>query len=294
MNERAVCNAERLVIQYGMGIVRQPFLRQMPWQVSHDGTPVILPRMGAITLNVQIGDSVYGMEGDHIEPGVSIKNPGPEENSALNLLSCIGNPAVVLSGEAKGAEGFVTGSHGGVDDLLVYFPRDVLERMTLEDKVQVRMRGRGMKILGFEERVHCVGIDPDLFEKMGIVVEDGVLIVPVAAKVPAHLMGSGIGEFSSAAGDYDIMTADWKEIQRHGLDHLRYGDVVLLENCDNTYGRGYLTGAVSIGVIVHGDCILMGHGPGVSTLFSAKTPCIRGRMDAHANLADFMGVPPVS
>ncbi len=39
------------------------------------------------------------------------------------------------------------------------------------------------------------------------------------------------------------MTADWDEIVRLGLDKLRYGDIVLLENCDNTYGRGYLTGA---------------------------------------------------
>lgn len=290
MSVKATCNADRLVIQYGMGVVRQPFLRVMPWQVSHEGNPMILPRMGSITLNVQIGDSVYGMEGDHVEPGVSIKNPGAEENNALNLLSCIGNPAKVITGEAKGSMGFVTGSHGGVDDLLLYFPRDVMEKMTVEDKIQVRMQGRGMKIHGFEDSVHCIGIDPILFEKMGITVEDGKLIVPVAARVPAYLMGSGIGEFSAVAGDYDIMTADRAEIQRLGLDQLRYGDIVLLENCDNTYGRGYLTGAVSIGVVIHGDCILMGHGPGVSTLFSAKIPVIEGRLDPHANLADFMGV----
>lgn len=290
MSERVRCNADRLVIQYGMGIVRQPYLRQMPWQVGHDGTAEILPRMGSITLNVQIGDSVYGMEGDHIEPGVTIKNPGDEENNALNLLSCVGNEAVVLTGEAKGGRGFVTGSHGGVDHLLVYFPRNVLEKMTLEDKVQIRMQGRGMKILGFEESVHCLGIDPALFEKMNITVENGKLIVPIAARVPAHLMGSGIGEFSAVKGDYDIMTADWDEICRCGLDQLRYGDIVLLENCDNTYGRGFLTGAVSIGVVIHSNCILMGHGPGVSGLLSAKTPVIEGRLDKRANLADLMGI----
>ena len=290
MAEKARCNAERLVIQYGMGVVRQPYLRAMPWQVSHDGVPVILPRMGSITLNVQIGDSVYGMEGDHVEPGVSIKNPGEEENNALNLLSCIGNPATVISGEARGDRGFVTGHHGGVDDLLLYFPRETLEKMTVEDKVQVRMQGRGMKIQGFEDTVHCVSVDPQLFEKLDITVEDGQLVIPVAARVPAYLMGSGMGEFSAVKGDYDIMTADRAEIRRLGLDRLRYGDLVLLEDCDNTYGRGYLRGAVTVGVIIHGDCVLMGHGPGVSTLFTAKTPVIRGRLDPHANLADLMGV----
>ena len=86
MCEKAKCNADRLVIQYGMGVVRQPYLRVMPWQVSHDGIPMILPRMGSITLNVQIGDSVYGMEGDHVEPGVSIKNPGGEQRLESSLL----------------------------------------------------------------------------------------------------------------------------------------------------------------------------------------------------------------
>ena len=290
MRTKAICNAERLVIQYGMGVVRQPYLRLMPWQISHEGVPMILPRMGSITLNVQIGDSVYSMEGDHVEPGVSIKNPGEEENNALNLLSCIGNPATVISGAAKGEKGFVTGSHGGVEDLLIYFPRETLEKMTVEDKVQVRMQGRGMKIQGFEDTVHCISVDPQLFEKMDIMVEDGRLVIPVAARIPAHLMGSGMGEFSAVKGDYDIMTADREEIRRLHLDRLRYGDIVLLENCDNTYGRGYLKGAVSIGVVIHGDCIFLGHGPGVSTMFSAKTPVIEGRLDCHANLADLMGV----
>ena len=187
MRTKAICNAERLVIQYGMGVVRQPYLRLMPWQISHEGVPMILPRMGSITLNVQIGDSVYSMEGDHVEPGVSIKNPGEEENNALNLLSCIGNPATVISGAAKGEKGFVTGSHGGVEDLLIYFPRETLEKMTVEDKVQVRMQGRGMKIQGFEDTVHCISVDPQLFEKMDIMVEDGRLVIPVAARIPAHL-----------------------------------------------------------------------------------------------------------
>ena len=66
---------------------------------------MILPRMGSITLNVQIGDSVYSMEGDHVEPGVSIKNPGRRRTMPLNLLSCIGNPATVISGAAKRRKG---------------------------------------------------------------------------------------------------------------------------------------------------------------------------------------------
>ncbi len=103
-----------------------------------------------------------------MEPGVSIKNPGEEENNAPE-------PALLhrqsghrdLRCRKKGEKGFVTGSHGGVDDLLIYFPRETLEKMTVEDKVQVRMQGRGMKIQGFEDTVHCISVDPQLFEKDG-------------------------------------------------------------------------------------------------------------------------------
>ncbi len=277
-------------MQSGLGQIRHAYLRKIPWQLRDDGKAMILPRMGSITYNVKIGDSVYGMEGDHIEPGVTIKNSKEEENNALSILSCIGNKATVITGEAKGEKGFVTGSHGGVDHLLIYFPRETLDKMTMEDKVQIRMQGCGLKIDGFEDTVHCMGIDPGLFDKLNITVENGKLIVPVVAKIPAYLMGSGIGESHAMSGDYDIMTADWDEILRLGLDKLRYGDFVMLENCDNTYGRGYFTGAVSIGVVVHSDCVLMGHGPGVSTIFTAKSPVIEGRITEEANLADIMGV----
>ena len=103
-------------------------------------------------------------------------------------------------------------------------------------------------------------------------------------------MGSGYGEASSHHGDYDIMTEDWEEIVRHGLDRLRFGDIVLLENCDTRYGRGYLTGAQTVGVVVHSDCIRMGHGPGVTTLLTSRTPIFEPVLSQRANLADIMGV----
>lgn len=290
MIQKAKCNEDKLIVQAGMGEIRQPFLRLMPWQISAEGKPMILPRMGSITYNAKIGDCVYGMEGDHVEPGVSIKNTSQEENNAINILSCIGNKATVITGEAKGENGFITGKHGGVEHVLVYFKQSTLEKLTLEDKIQIRMCGRGMKIEGFEESVHCINMSPELFHKMDIIVEDRKLKVPVTAKVPPQFMGSGMGEFSAMTGDYDIMTSDREELKKYGLDKLRYGDIVLLQDCDNTYGRGYKKGAVSIGVVVHSDCILLGHGPGVTVLFSSKEPIIEGYYDSHANLAEYMKI----
>jgi hypothetical protein len=134
------------------------------------------------------------------------------------------------------------------------------------------------------------GLEPELLDKLKITEKDGKLVIPVAGIVPAHLMGAGQGMGTGHTGDYDLMTADWDELVRNGLDKLRYGDIVLLQNCDNTYGRGYLTGAVSIGVVVHSDCTIMGHGPGITTIMTCKKPLIEGVLDKGANLADYMGV----
>ena len=286
---KAIINRERLVMQSIMGAIHHP-LAARPYRQDMWGRGHVLPATGAITYNVKIGDSVYAMECDHVEPGVSIQNPDKTENAALNTLACVGNEATVITGDAKGSKGFVTGTHGGIEHVLVYFAADVLDKMAIGDKIQIRAQGQGMKIQGFEDTVMAMNIDPNLFDKLNITVENGKLRVPVAGMVPAYLMGSGIGSASAASGDYDIMTADKEEIIRQGLDKLRYGDIVLLKDCDTSYGRGYLTGAVTIGIVVHSDCIITGHGPGVTTLLTAQTPVIEGVLDPKANLADYMGV----
>ena len=280
-------NREQLVEQSVTGRIHHPTIwHGNHFKLIHDGRSVVLPSVGGITYNVRLGDSVYGMRCDHVEPGVSLQNPDRGENDAVVTLSCVGNEATVVSGEAKGAKGYVTGFHGGIDHTLLYFDHAYLEKMLPGDAVAIRAIGQGMEIEGFED-VLCTNLSPMLFDCMGIEAENGVLRVPVAAVVPPHLMGAGQGEGSGYTGDYDIMTADWGEIERCGLDRLRYGDIVLLQDCDNTYGRGFLRGAVSVGVVVHSDARMMGHGPGVTTLMTCKTPRIEAVPDPHASLAEY-------
>jgi hypothetical protein len=282
-------NRDRLVIQSVVGRIHHPTMTAALYRHSHNGESRVLPGVGGITYNVKIGDSVYAMECDHVEPGVSLKNADDKENVALHTLACIGNPAQVITGEAKGAKGFVTGTHGGIDHTLCYFAPEDLDKMAPDDKILIRAQGQGMRINELPD-IFVMNMAPELFDKLGCTLKDGKLVLPVAAKCPAHLMGSGIGSSTAHNGDYDIMTADWDEIVKHGLDKLRYGDIVLLENCDTSHGRGFLTGAVTIGIVVHSDCTVMGHGPGVTTLITAKTPIIEGYIDSKANLADYFGV----
>ena len=122
------------------------------------------------------------------------------------------------------------------------------------------------------------------------VTEDGCLEVPVATEIPPYLMGSGVGSSTAFSGDYDIMTGDKEANEKYGINDLRFGDIVLLQDCNNCFGRDYLKGSVTIGVVVHSDCVKAGHGPGVTAIMSCPTSKIKGRKDKNANIAYYMNV----
>ena len=264
------------------------------WSVDHDGKPFSLPSIGGITLNMQVGDPATGWAGDHVEPGVSCtadtKKPHEHPNTSLQVYTCVGNRATVISGEAKGAVGWVLGHHGGSEHVMVDRPREVKEQLTYDDKIIIRGRGQGLKLLDYPE-ILLYNLDPDLLAKMGIEeLGEGKLRVPVTTMVPAACMGSGIGATNVVSGDYDVVTSDPQSVEEYGLDKMRFGDFVALLDHDNRYGRAYRRGAVTIGVVVHSDCLLAGHGPGVTTVMTSATPLIEPAIDRRANIADLLGI----
>jgi hypothetical protein len=264
-------NEDRLVEMAVQGSPIYP--RFFGWEVSHQGNPLALPSVGGIVYNVKVGDSVYGLMGDHIEPAVSATashdklkdNP----NSGFNALSCVGNEVRLISGEAKGATGMVVGHHGGVEHVMIDFPQSALEKMSHDDKLLIRCFGLGLKLLDFPD-ISLYGTSPKLLHGMGLRFEKGRLVVPVAAKIPAVLMGSGLGSAQPFKGDYDMQTSDPRTLEEHGLTDLRFGDIVAIIDHQCHYGYAYLKGAVTIGVVVHSDSFLAGHGPGVQALFTTQ------------------------
>jgi hypothetical protein len=264
------------------------------WEVTRTGKAVMLPGVGGITYNVKVGDTVFGWEGDHIEPGVSLTcDPSKLErdpNRAFNIFSCVGNEAVVLTGDAKGARGVVTGHHGGVEHVIVDFADDVLGKLTHDDKIRIRACGQGMKLLDFPE-VKLYSLAPDLLAKMHLRVADvGSIEVPVTAVVPGKLMGSGLGHNDVFKGDYDIQTSDPKALKRHGLETLRFGDFVAIEDHDSSFGWTYKEGAITIGIVIHSDSHLAGHGPGVQTLMTCTQKQLIPKVGPNANIGSYLKI----
>lgn len=286
-------NIDKLVKISVVGEVVSPVFGRSVYDISAEGVPMVLPGVGGITYNVRVGDPACGWEADHVEPGVSIENKendprfGQGANAALNVLSCVGNEAVVVSGDAKGAKGVVTGKHGGIEHVLVDFPPETLEKLMLGDKVLVKAFGVGLKLLDFPE-IKVMNMDPRFLESLRCEPKDDKLEVPVTHVVPASIMGSGLGANQTYSGDYDIQLFDAETRKDYGLDDLRLGDLVAILDADHSFGRIYRKGAVSVGIVVHTNCVTSGHGPGVTTLFTSSTGKIVPQIDAKANIASLL------
>lgn len=286
-------NADRLVATSVEGHVSHPTFGQ-PFGVGSDGIARSLPGCSGICFNVKVGDSCFAWEGDHVEPCVSAvadqDNRMSGKNRAFHAYPCVGNEVRVMSGDAKGALGIVTGQHGGIEHVIIDFPDEVIEVLGHEDRLRIKCLGMGLKLLDYPQ-IMIHNTSPAFLEKMSISTDDDEgITVGVVANIPGFLMGSGIGSISPMTGDYDIMTTDPSMVAQYRLDQLRLGDVVAISNHDNSYGRHYYEGATTIGIITHSNSYMAGHGPGVVALLTSKLPIIRTEYQPQANVANFFGI----
>jgi len=283
-------NADKLVKISVMGEVASPVVGRSIYSISATGTPAVLPEVGGITYNLRVGDPACGWEADHVEPGVSVENKendpryGQGANAAFNVLSCVGNEAIVANGDAKGAKGIVTGKHGGIEHVLVDFQPEILEKLMLGDKILVKAFGVGLKLADFPD-VKVMNMDPRFLEALNPKPNGDKLEVPVAHIVPAAIMGSGLGANQTRSGDYDIQLFDETIREQYGLEDLRLGDLVAIIDADHSFGRIYRQGAISVGIVVHTNCVTAGHGPGVTSLMTSPSGKIIPQIDAKANIA---------
>ena len=283
-------NVDKLVKISVMGEVASPIVGRSVYNISAKGTPSVLPGVGGITYNLRVGDPACGWEADHVEPSVSVENKendpryGQGANAAFNVLSCVGNDAIVVSGDAKGAKGIVTGKHGGIDHVLVDFQPEVLEKLMLSDKILVKAYGVGLKLTEFSD-IKVMNMDPRFLEALNPKPNGEKLEVPVSHMVPAAIMGSGLGANQTHSGDYDIQLFDENVVEQYGLEDLRLGDLVAIIDADHSFGRIYHQGSISVGIIVHTNCVTAGHGPGVTSLMTSPSGKIIPKIDSKANIA---------
>ena len=296
-------NIRDLVVLTVSGQVAHPLSSKSAYRIGHDGIPRVLPGSGGVVISHRIGDRCVGLAGDHVEPGVSLHNNKREvvgrkdaPNLALNTYACVGNRAEVLTGPAKGKTGVVTGKHGGVAHLLLDFTKAVLRRLRIGDHIQIYTYGTGLQLTDYPQ-VSLFNCSPLLVRHWGLRPAGGRIEVPVTHLLPAAIMGSGLGKSTAARGDYDIQLFDPGIRRKFDLERLRFGDMVAICHADSRFGRAYRRGMFTIGVIVHGDSTVSGHGPGVMTLITAHRRNLVPVLDRKAKLALILKrrrLPPAS
>ena len=285
MNNDLRWNFDELVEMAVTGQVSQPAVRRGGFTPWPDGRGVMLPGMSGIAYNARVGDRAFGWAGDHVEPGVSIAHADERADFALHYLTCIGNEAEVVTGFARGAKGIVTGEHAR---LLVDFPPDVLEEMTIGDTVQIRAHGRGLKLEDHPE-IEFKKTSPALARALRLQEIDGGLTCPVAMELPPRIMGSG-AELNAEFVDQDLMSGDRALMAELGIDQMRLGDLIGIRNVDHRFGRSFREGWVAICLCIHGDSVMTGHGPGILTLVTGPPGALDFRIDPSANIAHSLGI----
>lgn len=278
-------NDDELVEMAVTGRVSQPSLRRGGYTHWPDGVGEILPGMYGITYNARVGDRAFGWAGDHVEPGVSIAHADERADFALHYLTCIGNEAEVVSGLARGARGVVTGEHARI---LVDFAPEVLEEMTIGDTVQIRTRGRGIRLADHPE-VEFKKTSPELAAAFDLRVDGGRLSCPVVMELPPRIMGSG-AELNAEFVDQDLMSGDRALMADLGIDQMRLGDLIGIRNVDHRFGRSYREGWVSICICIHGDSVMTGHGPGILTLITGPADALDFHIEPTANIGRTLGI----
>ena len=266
-----------------------PGLPAEPYRLASDGTPFLLPTYGGIVYNVSVGDRAFGWAADCIHPGVSIGQADDNQNRGLNVFACIGNRARVMTGGAAGTTGVVTGKSGRFSEqVIVHIPAEARSRMAVGDQVLVRAEGIGLSLTD-HPHVSLKGISPGLLAALPAREEDGQVAFGVTAQIPAHLVGAGLG-LTSEGGSLHMQSTDRDLLAELGLDQLRLGDMVALEDTDSRYNHGYLRGARAIGVVASTDGPRAGYGPGIAILMTAPAGQLGSFESPDANLVTLLDV----
>ncbi|MEU4806271.1 DUF4438 domain-containing protein [Actinosynnema sp. NPDC023587] len=257
-----------------LGEVETPRLGPEPYLVDRDGAPYVPTATGGVVLGLRLGDGVFDVDGDHAAPGVTLVHPDPAACHALTAFACLGNEAVVRTGDARGATGRVLGKREG--RVIAVFPQEVLARMLPADQVVIRAHGQGAAARG---GVTALNIDPGVLAALDV--------GSVRARVPSHLVGNGFGR-PAHQWDLDV------QVDRADAAHWRLGDLLCLDDVDVRHNAGHREGWLTMAVLVHASSPLPGHGPGAMPVLCGPASAFTVRVDptGHAGLTpELLGCP---
>ena len=115
------------------------------------------------------------------------------------------------------------------------------------------------------------------------------LIVDVAIELPIRIMGSG-AELNSEYVDQDLMSGDRNLMKKLKIDHMRLGDLIVINHADHKWGRSYKKNHISIAICIHGDSVMTGHGPGIMTIMTGHKKDLGWKINKKANIKNLLKI----
>lgn len=254
--------------------------------------PILSP--GGVFYNVKLGDPVLGWDGFEIAiPGVAVRNPDEARNSALLLLSCIGNKAYLVrggdasasSGKPPFPEGTVIGKHKD-GFVIVAFPKKVLETIVVGDRIQIRAVGQGLKFADKGEVV-VMNCSNEIFKNVSVSEKGQAVRFPVVKILPSQVLAPGARTTDAFSGDFDMQYIPGKSV--YNIEELRIGDFVAITDYDFSTGLPrFVGGSISVAVVVHGGIQARSRGPGLCPIMTSASGLIDPVVTKRANLADIV------
>jgi hypothetical protein len=273
MTAALVSTASTLVATNTSGVVEHPGLDAGPYLIDLDGRPFVPTGTGGVVLGLALGDSVFGFDADSASPAVSVVHPEPAARAALTAFACLGNTVTVRTGRAAGERGAVLGKRGEQGRVLAWFPPEVTALLVPGDAIAIRAIGQGARLAGRAGDLggQLLNVDPALLAGLAISSEAGGVRVGVRGLVGPKLIGNGIGR-PAHQWDLDLqVTAD--TAAGLGLEHLRTGDLVAVQDLDVRHNTGYRRGWVTVGVVDTTTSPRPGHGAGLMPIL-----CVPGQV----------------
>lgn len=245
------------------GVIEHPGLDAGPYLIDADGRPFVPTGVGGVVIGLALGDSVFDFDADAASPAASLVHPEPAARAALTAFACLGNPVTVRTGRAAGERGAVLGKRGEQGRVLAWFPPEVTAVLTPGDAMSVRAMGQGAQLAGPVADLggRLLNVDPGFLPGLPITLGAKAVRVGVRGRVGSKLIGNGIGR-PAHQWDLDLqVTADTSASL--GLQQLRIGDLVAVQDLDVRHNTGYRRGWVTIGVVTTTVSPRPGHGAGL-------------------------------
>ncbi len=266
-----------------------------PHGLTEQSSSRALPLTG-VTYNVKLGDPLFTRPHDFLEPGIIAAVcpdtvTGSGECPDVTRMCCPGNKVKIINSETHGLEGMVLSTDFGLSNaIIIDFPERVYQRVGSGKRIWIRSRGPGAWLTDYPT-IRLMNIDPDILPKLEIQhAGKNRLMFPVCYFVPVNFFSPLRDDASSPHLLCRFNGNDQKNIDALGIENLRFGDFIAINDLDLSGGFNKKKGAVTIAIALLSPVRPWGIAFGAVAVFTCTAGKIVPVINPGSNLGRFLSL----